>query len=123
MAYKMSKKDKAEQYDKVAAEKGHLELMLFDVINSKVVYGAWVKESIDTYTGKMRVGISWRGMPLVIVEWHSGNKSNTSVHVDTLENYTEYIIEGRKYSEAYESQAQALASAKEKLFASLGVAA
>lgn len=69
----LSKAYKAEHYDRLAAEKDKLDLAMFDLINGAFTAPVVLKEKdynskLDC-AGTMSMRLSFRALPLFLVEW------------------------------------------------------
>ena len=106
----MTKKAKLEQFDRLQTDKWNLDCILHDLMNDRVTWGAWVKDS-DSHT---RVGISDRAMPLAIVMFRYPGQSDAVQEVCLLERFEESLRERRSRSQVWDATCRALISAKEK---------
>jgi hypothetical protein len=87
----MTKKDKAEKYDAIAAKVGNLELALFDLVNSRFEFPVIVRPidmDKDFGSGRYRVQMSYRSMPLFLVRYQQGCQAD-SVEVLTEDQIQE----------------------------------
>jgi hypothetical protein len=84
---KTTKKEKVERFDAVSAERDKFMLALYDLANDKFSKPVYRDEN-DYVSGqkrnecKLRVRMSWRAMPLFLIEWLNGGVQ-TSMNVLT----------------------------------------
>lgn len=90
----MTKREKLENFDAVAARASKNELALFDLVNGKFDFPVVIKPADLDPTfgpGRYRIQMSYRGMPLFLVRWQQGCQA------DQTEVLTEdQIMEGSR---------------------------
>jgi hypothetical protein len=82
---KLSKTYKVEHYDAVKQDRDKLSLAMFDLVNGKFSKPVTVREKdyLKGLDGVMNMRLSWRGMPLFLIEWSVPGNQHISVSVYT----------------------------------------